>query len=471
MVVSYSIPLATSAVVVWLLVAMTPNPSSSTPEISAVAPRSITALAEDIARQVARIAELPEVQAAFNSFLAHEADLMARQVEIVTIPAPPFHESNRASWLKTHFSELGLREVHQDGSGNVLGIFPGGDNRYHSRRKKKGGQKYVAISAHLDTVFPPDTRIEIRREGKKLYGPGISDNGAGLAALLALAQALRESRIRTPAPILFIGNVGEEGEGNLRGMRHIFADKQNGKDPWWRDSIAYLLVLDGAGTDTIVCQALGSRRFEVTVRGPGGHSWSDFGVPNPVVVLASAIEKFSQTPVPANPKTTFNVGTVRGGTSVNSIPEIASMHVDIRSASSIEIDRVEQALRRAVQDAVTGANSSPAKRARGNASSTADLTQESRLIGDRPAAELPPSSRMLQVIRAVDMHLGNRAHIQRASTDANIPLAMGREALAIGGGGTGAGAHTLHEWYDPSGRELGLKRILLTVLMLAESAR
>jgi len=252
--------------------------------------------------------------------------------------------------------------------------------------------------------------------------------------------------------------VGEEGEGDLRGMRHVFAT------PRWRDSIAYSVVVDGAGSDTIVAEALGSRRFEVIVRGPGGHSWTDFGTPNPILALSRAVEIFSQTPVPASPKTTFNVGVIRGGTSVNSIPESASMRVDLRSTSMAEIDRMEDALRSALGLAVAAESRAAAQQ---QARKPQIVQSEVVEIGNRPAGELAKDARLLKVIRAVDAQLGNTAQVQRASTDANIPLALGREAIAIGGGGSGGGAHTLQEWFDCNGRELGLKRILLTMLTLS----
>jgi di/tripeptidase len=277
--------------------------------------------------------------------------------------------------------------------------------------------------------------------------------------MLAIAAVMRAVRIRHALPFLFIGNVGEEGEGDLRGMRHIFSA------PRWKDSIAYTVVLDGAGSDTIVAEALGSRRFEVIVRGPGGHSWSDFGAPNPIVILSRAIQAFTHTPVPSMPKTTFNIGVIRGGTSVNSIPESASMRVDIRSTSMTEMERLERALRVALDDAIEDENQlleskSQSRRPHG-------VSCEVVVIGNRPAGELEPEARILHVIKAVDTQLGNVAQVQRASTDANIPLSLGKEAVAIGGGGAGGGAHTLQEWFDCSGRELGLKRILLTLLALA----
>lgn len=366
------------------------------------------------------------------------------QMQVTALPSPPFGEAQRSAWMEAKFRDLGLEDVQRDELGNIFGV----------RRGKEPWSKFVAVSAHIDTVFPAGTRIEVRREGERLYGPGISDNSAGIAALLAMISAMREARLETHAPLLFIGNVGEEGEGDLRGMRHIFAQEK------WRDSIERLLVIDGAGMDSIVAEALGSRRFEVTVRGPGGHSWSDFGLPNPIVVLAQAIAKFSRTPLPTSPKTTFNVGIIEGGTSINSIPESATMRVDLRSAAGAEIDKLEAALRATLEEAVMGAR--PERR-----STRPTLSYEVRTIGSRPAADLPLQARILQAVKAVDAHLKNEATIHRASTDANIPLSLGIEAVAIGAGGTGGGAHTVHEWYEPAGRDLALKRILLSILALA----
>lgn len=400
------------------------------------------------ARQdVTRVAALPEVHAALAWFRAHARDLIDDQLELTKIPAPPFGEHERAEWLRQRFVDLGLTDVHIDEIGNVIGLRPG------SEAKPK---KVVAVTAHIDTVFPEGTTIKVRREGDRLFGPGISDNAAGVVGLLATAEALKAADVKTQMPILFVGNVGEEGEGDVRGMRHLFGDSD------WADTIQYTLVLDGAGTDSIVTQALGSKRFQITVNGPGGHSWSDFGIPNPIVALARAIDEFSQVSVPADPKTTFNIGIISGGTSVNSIPESASMKVDLRSASSEEIVKLEKELRQTLDQSVMETSMSPKKRRDGSPV----LSYEMKLIGNRPAAELKPNSRLLAVVLAADQQLGNSARLQRASTDANIPLSMGKEAVAIGAGGTGGGAHTLHEWFDASSRELGLKRILLTTLTL-----
>ena len=401
----------------------------------------------EVQQEVARLAASPEVRSAFNWFRMQEPQLAHWQMEMARTPAPPFGESARAAWLAERFREVGLDDVRIDDVGNVFGTHPG------------FGRRYVALSAHIDTVFPANTPLNIRQQGSRIYGPGVSDNGAGVAAMLGIAAMFRAVRVRHALPFVFIGNVGEEGEGDLRGMRHIFST------PRWKDSIAYSLVLDGAGADTIVAEALGSRRFEVIVRGPGGHSWSDFGAPNPIVILAKAIETFTATPVPSAPKTTFNIGVIRGGTSVNSIPESASMKVDIRSTSMTEMERLEQAMRQALNRAIE--EETLASEMRSSAQKRPGVSCEIVVIGNRPAGELSPGAKIMQVVRAVDAQLGNAAQVQRASTDANIPLSLGQEAIAIGGGGSGGGAHTLQEWFDSNGRELALKRILLTMLALA----
>src|SRR5271155_974928 len=421
-------------------------PSSPRADVPSVSP--------SVQQEIARLAALPETRAAFAWLRAEEVQFAAWQLEAARVPAPPFGEAARSEWLQERFRALGLEEVRIDEVGNVFGI------RNSGQLPKSESRQFTALSAHIDTVFPAGTPLNLRQQGSRLYGPGVSDNGAGVAALLAVAAALRATKIPVAMPIVFIGNVGEEGEGDLRGMRHIFS-----RAPW-KDSIRYSLILDGAGSDTIVAEALGSRRFEIIVRGPGGHSWSDFGAPNPILVLARAIGAFAQTSIPSSPKTTFNVGVIRGGTSVNSIPESASMRVDIRSTSMTEMERLEQtmrlALNRAVEDETLAAEmrSSAQKRPSG-------VNCEVVAIGNRPAGELAAGARILHVIRAGDAQLNNAAQVQRASTAANIPLSLGLEAIAIGGGGSCGGAHTLQEWFDSNGRELGLKRILLTMMALA----
>jgi tripeptide aminopeptidase len=405
-------------------------------------------LAFSAPQALSRILALPQVRSALGWLRAQEAQFAQWQLELSRIPAPPFGEAARSEWLSARFREIGLVDVAIDEVGNVLGLRPG------------VGGHCVSISAHIDTVFPTGTPLNVRQTGSRLYGPGVSDNGAGVVAMLAVAGAMRVCQVPHALPVLFVGNVGEEGEGDLRGMRHLFTASP------LRDIILYSLVLDGAGSDTIVSEALGSRRFEVIVRGPGGHSWSDFGAPNPILVLARAMNSFAQTPVPSSPKTVFNIGVVRGGTSVNSIPESASMRVDIRSTSMAEMERLEDALRLSLERAIQEELQVQERRGMGPRRLPA-LSSEVVPIGNRPAGELPSSAHILQVVTAVDSHLGNSAQIHRASTDANVPLSLGREAIAIGGGGSGGGAHTLQEWFDCSGRELGLRRILLTLLTLA----
>ena len=322
-----------------------------------------------VQEEVARLAGSPQVRAAFDRFRSQESQFALWQMEATRVAAPPFGEAARGAWLADRFRELGLSDVQVDEVGNVFGVRPG------------YGSRFVALSAHIDTVFPAATPLNIRQQGSRLYGPGVADNGAGIAAMLAVASVLGSARISHALPFVFIGNVGEEGEGDLRGMRHVFAT------PRWRDAIAYSVIVDGAGADTVVAEALGSRRFEVIVRGPGGHSWSDFGTPNPIIALSRAIEVFSQTPVPASPKTTFNVGVIRGGTSVNSIPESASMRVDLRSTSTAEIDRLERALRLALDQAIAAENRAAAQHGtRQAASGTERSGRDRKSSGGRTGA-------------------------------------------------------------------------------------
>lgn len=383
------------------------------------------------------------VHSAFLLLHNQEMEIQRWQREVAEIPAPPFGEAARAEWMRRRFVSLGLEDVQVDDLGNVFGSL-------HTMSSEPA----IAVSAHLDTVFPLGTRLETREEGTRLYGPGISDNASGIVALLATASALKRESVQLESNVVFIGNVGEEGEGNLRGMRHIFATAP------WKDVIHFLLVIDGAGTDTYVTQALGSRRFEISFRGPGGHSWSDFGIPNPIVLLSRALARFSEVVVPELPRTTFNIGMIHGGTSVNSIPASATARVDLRSGSMDELHKLEERLRECVSEAWSEV---PLSYRAGDPK----LRFAIELIGDRPAAELPDDARIVQILRAVDAHLRIKSISRLASTDANVPLALGKQALTIGAGGDGGGAHTLREWFDYTNRDLGLKRILLTLLALA----
>ena len=369
---------------------------------------------------------------------------MQWQAEMVQVPAPPFGERPRAEWLCEKFRELGLGDVHIDEAGNAIAGRPG----------IARGARSVLLSAHIDTVFPAGTAIEADLKGSRLSAPGACDNGAGVAAMLAVAAAIAQTGFETPCDLVFAGNVGEEGEGDLRGIRHLYRDAARA-----RETTAAHIVIDGAGHESAVTHALGSQRYLVTVTGPGGHSWTDTGRPNPIVILSRAIQHFSAIALPDIPRTTVNVGTMEGGTAVNAIPERASARFDLRSTDPEQLIRLEVELHRAVEDAVIAA------RGRATEPDTPGFAIE--MIGDRPAGRLPADSELMNLLEAVDRHLAIRTEKRLASTDANIPLALGIPAISIGGGGTGGGIHTHAEWYDGSGRDLGLRRILLLLLAAA----
>jgi tripeptide aminopeptidase len=295
-------------------------------------------------------------------------------------------------------------------------------------------------------------------EDNRLEAPGACDNGAGVAGILAVAAALQSAGIQLPCDLLFAGNVGEEGEGDLRGMRYLY-----GTSPW-KERIGANVVLDGAGSEVAVTQGLGSRRYLVTIKGPGGHSWTDAGTPNPIVVLSRAIAAMSAVPLPVSPRTTLNIGTIEGGSSVNSIPEFAMARFDLRSLEAEQLLRLETELHRAVEDAVLATNSGQPS----GKTSAREVQCLIEQIGDRPAGRLDDHSPLLEALHAVDRHLGIRTELRVASTDANIPLSLGIPALSMGAGGDGGGIHTRGEWYDASGRELALKRILLLLMLALE---
>jgi tripeptide aminopeptidase len=407
----------------WVILSVMPVRSPGAPNRSAPAPQ---------------FAETPEIRSALSWFSRNLAWINDQQVRITEIPAPPFQEAARASAVKTLLAESGLN-VEIDKTGNVIGELPGATEK-----------EIVMLTAHLDTVFPPGTDVKVRRETDRLSAPGISDNGTGLAALVSIARAIHESHIKPRRTILFVADVGEEGEGNLRGMRALVDD--------YRSRLKAAVVLDGSGTDHVTTKALASRRLEVLITGPGGHSWSDFGMPNPINALVRGSIRFINTKVPANPRTTFNLGQIEGGTSVNSIPYEAKLKVDIRSESEDELAKLESSLRESIAAGVRDEMESARDRSKGK------LDWKIEVLGIRPGGELASNSPLLAALRAADDYVGNQSRIERSSTDANIPLSNGIDAISIGAGGTGGGAHSLQEWYEPSGREMGLKRALLILL-------
>ena len=361
--------------------------------------------------------------------------------QLCRVPAPTFLEQQRAEWMAAQFRAFGCH-AQIDRAGNVLATL-----------KPFGAGPYVALTAHLDTVIAPRLKDDIQADAAGvLRGPGVSDNGAGLAALLALARALTLG----PAPeggeaeLLLVANVGEEGEGNLSGMRYLC-----GKSPL-AGAIRSFLVLDGAATDHITTEALGSRRFELTFTGPGGHSWSDYGTGNPVHALARAVARLADIRLNGSPRASLNVGVMEGGTGVNAIAAQARAKIDIRSESNQKIGELVGLLEQVAEQAQEAEN---------QRATSGKVAMKLREIGSRPAGKLPGDAPLLRHLRAVDAHLGIRSTMEAASTDANIPLSLGLPALSIGAGGQGGGAHTWQEWFNPEGRDLGLKRILLAAAL------
>jgi acetylornithine deacetylase/succinyl-diaminopimelate desuccinylase-like protein len=407
--------------------------------------KSATATVESaaLAKLIAELANSP-LREALPWFTREKSWINEQHLQICRIPAPTFFEQRRAEWMLAQFRALGC-VARIDRAGNVLA---------HPLENREG--PYVALTAHLDTVLAPRNNEEVfAGPDNRLHGPGSSDNGAGLTALLAIARVLTSfpGLAEIFHRVVFIANVGEEGEGNLSGMRYLCRQSATGS------RIRSFLILDGPNTDHITSQALASRRFDVTISGPGGHSWSDYGIANPVHALARAIAHFTEHRLPGNgsPRSSYNFGIIEGGSSINSIPSQARTKVDIRSESAAKIDEIAGLLTTSVEQALETEND----RATGG-----KVTGKIKEIGSRPGGRLADDAAILQFIRAVDAHLGIRSHLDCASTDANIPLSMGLPAISIGAGGHGGGAHTSQEWFHAEGRELGLKRILLTLLLL-----
>jgi acetylornithine deacetylase/succinyl-diaminopimelate desuccinylase-like protein len=387
-----------------------------------------------------KLTQDPGVQRGLDWLGKNAGWLTDQQIRLTEIPAPEFNETQRGLAVKQLFEAAGLG-VHVDEIGDVIAERPGSD--------PKG---VILLAAHLDTVFPAGTDVHVKHSGTRLLAPGVSDNSAGLSAVVGIARALAESRVRTIKTIVLAADVGEEGEGNLRGMRALVER--------YGSRLQAVIAVDGPSTEHITTQGIASRRIEVTITGPGGHSWSDFGAPNPITALSRGIVRFSSIRLPDSPRSSFNFGLIEGGQSVNSIPARALVKVDLRSESEDQLSRMESSLREAMQ---LGARDESFAARTGK-----DLVQVSfRSIGTRPAGSVSEDSPLVQAVREADRILGNRSRLERSSTDANVPLSLGIPAVALGGGGSGAGAHTLNEWYDPTNRELGAKRLFLTVLTLA----
>ncbi|HXT18519.1 MAG TPA: M20/M25/M40 family metallo-hydrolase [Gemmatimonadaceae bacterium] len=371
---------------------------------------------------------------------AHDDAIIRSQITIAQIGAPTGEESERAAWVARRYRDCGLADIHTDEAGNVIG-----------QRAGERDLAPVAICAHLDTVFPRGTDLSVRRDGERLVGPGINDNGRGLAVMLALAGEIDGARIKPRRPIEFVATTGEEGIGDLRGAKHYFADRG-------RDAHA-MVALDGAGDERIIHRALGSRRFRVAYAGPGGHSWAAFGSPNAVHAAAAAAARLASLPLSTNPRTTLSVGRIGGGLSVNSIPDSAWLEIDLRSTSGAQLDEIERAIRRIAQAAMEDEN---AKRALG----TRPLRVAVELIGARPCGETAAEHDLVQSAIEATRLVGREPELALASTDANVPISQGIPAIAIGAGGRGGDAHTHSEWYDNLHGTLGVARAL-TIVMAA----
>lgn len=391
-------------------------------------------------KSVAQFTSSPHVARALRFFETNADAITEEHIRICSVPASPFGEQARAEYLSRKFAELGLNEVEIDDEGNALGLLRGSSQ-----------SPLMVVSAHLDTVFSKETDFTVSRKDGRLFAPGIADDGCGLAALIAIAEAIRNEKIPLAGSVLFVGTVGEEGEGNLRGVRHLLTKGR------WAKHVAAFLSFDGPGLDRITNRALGSRRYRVAVTGPGGHSWGDFGLPNPVHAIGRAVSRLASYPAPKDPRTTFNVGRIEGGRSVNAIPSDATMEVDLRSAAEAELQRLDAFFRRAIRDAVDEEN---AKRRAGDPL----LKLNVDLIGERPTGETPADAPLVQLAIEATKMLGIEPRLDQSSTDSNLPISLRIPAITLGAGGSSGSSHSLDEWYDPRGRDLGLKRGLLVIL-------
>ncbi len=369
---------------------------------------------------------------------AADGRLLSTQIAVSEIPAPTGAERARGTFVEGRFRALGLDDVHVDDVGNVLGT-RSGDAR----------DGCVVVCSHLDTIFPDGTPVAVTRDGPQLCGPGIVDNARGVAAMLALAESIDGVRVRTRRPIVFVATVGEEGEGDLRGAKHLFATVGQ--------TVNSCIALDGAGDDRIVNRALGSRRFHIVFRGEGGHSWSSFGIANPVHAAGAAASRLASLPLPRTPRTTLSVCRIGGGISVNAIPDEAWIDVDLRSTSTGVLDACVRDIHQVAQAAVREENyrRSPA---------TLPLEYSITTIGDRPSGSVDDDHPLIRAAIQATIGIGRRPELSTASTDANVPISLGIPSIAIGAGGRGGGVHTSAEWYDNTEGHHGVARAL-TVLV------
>jgi tripeptide aminopeptidase len=383
----------------------------------------------------------PAVKAAIDAAKENEPQTIEDQVRFCEVPAPPFKETARGALLKAAFEQLGLQNVRVDKGGNVLGDRIGAAPR----------PRFV-IAAHLDTVFPEGTDVTVKRDGTVLRGPGIGDDCRGLAVLVATVRALKQANVQTPGSITFVADVGEEGLGDLRGMKQLFNETMKG-------GIDRFVSIDGTGV-SITNVAVGSHRYRVTFKGPGGHSFGAFGLANPIGAMGRAIAKIADLQVPREPKTTFNVGRVGGGTSVNAIPFEGWMEVDMRSSDAASLASVDANFHKAVDSAVVEENERWGR--------PRMITVTKDLVGDRPAGSTPEDAPIVQTTLAVNRALGFPASLGEGSTDSNLAMSLKIPAVTIGGGGRGTGAHALEEAFDTTDAWQGTQRAVLLTIALAQ---
>lgn len=398
---------------------------------------------EEYVQEASALAVDGRVQEAFRLIEELEPWTMDNLIRITEIPAPPFMEDERAEAFLEMVRALGVSEAYRDEEGNVIGIRPG-----------TAGDRVLVVSAHLDTVFPEGTDVTVQFRGDTLYAPGVGDDSRGVAMLLTLLRTMNEMDMETEGDVWFVGTVGEEGLGDLRGVKHLFRD--GGPE------IDAFISLDGGGDERIINQALGSRRYRITFEGPGGHSWGAFGLGNPAHALGRAIERFDEAAaefVAEGPRTSYNVGRIGGGTSVNSIPFEAWMEVDMRSIDPDRLAGIDALFLDVVQAALDEQN----RRIMDGPPLEVDVDR----VGDRPSGEIDPSTPFVQRAMASVAQLGLDPVLDRSSTDSNVPISLGIPAVTMGGGGAGGGAHSLDEWWLNEDGHIAIQRTLLLILMEA----
>ena len=408
--------------------------------LAANAQPNLPPLAPAVEQAMERVAKHSPVLKALDAIKGSGVRMFEEQVRLNEIPAPPFKEKARAEYYLKKVKEAGLADAYIDKEGNVIGV-----------RRGNGKGPKLAVAAHLDTVFPEGTDVKVREKDGRYYAPGIGDDAAGLTTLLTALEHLNKSGVRTAGDIVFVGTVGEEELGDLRGMKALFRDHRD---------IDGFISLDGVGLGRIVNAATGSHRFMVSFNGPGGHSFAAFGLPSAIHAMGRAVAKISDLVPPANPKTTFTVGTVRGGTSVNAISGDATIGIDVRSNSQAELVKFVEKVMAAIHEAVADENK------RWNAK--AQITVEIKQVGDRPAGSTPVDARIVQAARAALNAVGaSTRSMEASSTDSNLPISLGVPAITISSSGQAGGSHSLGEWYSPVNNTLGAQNILLLSLLLA----